>query len=92
MTPVHYAAMSVGSSLFAAVSFAVDGPTVTAIVAAAITMSGAVLKTWRASVAAAARTQALEVQVKDQERQMQELRAMVARQADIIQAFAGDGK
>jgi TolA-binding protein len=84
VNPIHLAAISVSSSLAAAVSFAIDGPTIGAVVAAAVTMGGAVAKVWRTSVSAAARAQTLEQRVVEQGRQIDELKSLVNKQADII--------
>ena len=84
LTPLHLAAVSIGSALAAAVSFAVDGPTVAALVTAVITLGGALAKMWRASVGAAAEVQVLRMQVAEQARQIETLRQLLNTQADII--------
>lgn len=84
VTPVHLAAVSVGSSLVAAVSFAIDGPTITAVVAALLAMGGAVAKVWRASVSAASEVAVLRMQVAEQAKQIETLRRLLSRQADAI--------
>jgi uncharacterized coiled-coil protein SlyX len=96
VNPVHYAAASLASALAAAVSFAVDGPTMAIILPALGAMTGAIIKGWKASVAATARTQILEAKVAEQTAQIDELmrqlnvqRQLVNQQAGIIAELVG---